>query len=178
MKPGTWMTSCPEALRIWEFEKKTVSWDSSLEIGRRLWSPRGKTCWGLRNVPRVCWRNWVSLSLLMSKNLKSFVPEPISCFSDSYMHNERFRMLYISIWIFTLHVFISWSYFWTWLYVTLKIKELKTGYNEPWFLFMNFIMIFLSSRLWLKNTQTTSLQRVKTPSNEYPVYNTKQSDCA
>ena len=71
-------------------KKKTVSWDSSLEEGSRIFS------WGLRNVSRVCWRNY--LSLLMSKNLKlkkvnkSFVPEPISTvfgFLYAYEHYEH-----------------------------------------------------------------------------------------
>ena len=71
--------------------------------------------WGLRNVPRVCWRNCVSLSFLMSKNLKlkkvikSFVPELISCFSDSYMFMNILWTLC------TLLVYVSWSYFWTWI---------------------------------------------------------------
>ena len=52
------------------------------------------------------------VSLLMLKNLKlkkvnkSFVPEPILCFSDSYM-----RMNIMNV----LCMWISWSYFWTWI---------------------------------------------------------------
>ena len=93
MKPWTWIMSCPEALRILEFEKRTVSWDSSLEEGSRfLVSPRrdllestkcaahGGVRWKSQHSKKVC----VSLSLLVSKNLKlkkvikSFVPEPMS----------------------------------------------------------------------------------------------------
>ena len=36
MWPGTWMTSCLDALRIWGIWKKAVSWDSSLEEGSRF----------------------------------------------------------------------------------------------------------------------------------------------
>ena len=116
------MTSCPEALRILGIWKKAVSWDSDQGEARRLcvlqvpclgwvsWSwdlsleegsrylvlPRWDQ-WGLRNVPCVCW--WNCLSLLMSnylklkKVIKSLVPEPISCFSDSY---TRMNIMYIS----------------------------------------------------------------------------------
>ena len=34
----------------------------------------------------------MSENLKLKKVNKSFVPEPISCFSDSYMHNEGFYM--------------------------------------------------------------------------------------
>ena len=77
------MASCLEALRIWEFEKKTVSRDSSLEeVSRFLGSTkcvaRGGVWWKSQHRKKLC------LSLLMSKNLKlkkvikSYVPEPIS----------------------------------------------------------------------------------------------------
>ena len=36
---------------------------------------------------------------------------------------------------------------------------------------------FLPNRLGLLNTPTASLQRGKIPPNEFPVYDTKQSDC-
>ena len=110
MGPGMWMTSCQEALRIWGIWKKSVSWDSSLEEGSRfLVSPRrdqlGSTKCAARGGLR--WKSQHSkklyFSLLMLKNLKlkkvikSFVPEPISCFSDSYMFMnicERFPYRY------------------------------------------------------------------------------------
>ena len=78
------MTSCPEATS-WGFgdlKKKAVSWDSSLE--EEGWF-LGSTKCAARLLEKLC------LSILMSKNVKlkkvnkSFVPEPISCFSDSYM---------------------------------------------------------------------------------------------
>ena len=87
------MTSCPEAPKILEFEKKKkrVSWDSSLEEGSRfLISPRRDQLGFTKCVARggVRWksqhRKKSCFSFLMSKNLKlkkvnkSFVPEPIS----------------------------------------------------------------------------------------------------
>ena len=134
MRPGTWLTSCPEALRIWEFEKKKtvswdlkserVSWDSSLEESSRfLVSPRrdhlGSTKCAARLLKKLCvcvclsLSLSLSLSLLMSKNLKlkkvvkSFVPEPISCFSFSY---TRMNILW-TLWTFSVSV-------WTYIYFT------------------------------------------------------------
>ena len=67
---------------------------SELRLKLRTWelifgARRGKTSWGLRNVPHVVGSDWkvsierkLCLSLLISKNLilkkvnKSFVPEP------------------------------------------------------------------------------------------------------
>ena len=117
-----------DGLRILEFEKKTVSWDSTLEEGS--WfsgARRGRTSSLQRGAARgsVRWksqhRKKLCLSLLMSKNLKlrkvikSFVPElkkrvvSVSCFSDSYM-----RMNIMNV----LCMWISWSYFWTWVCYT------------------------------------------------------------
>ena len=83
----------------------------------------GETSWGLWNVPRVVEsdgkvsieRNFVSLSscwetFKLKKVDKRFVPEPISYFLDSYM----FMNILWTLCLF--HVFISWSYFWTWIY--------------------------------------------------------------
>ena len=97
MGPGTWMTSSLEALKILEFEKKTVSWDlnsereswdSCLEEGSWfLVSPRRDQLESMKCA--TCLLKKLCLSLLMLKNLKlkkankSFVPEPILCFSDS-----------------------------------------------------------------------------------------------
>ena len=117
MGSRTRMTSCPEAgLRILRFEKKQELRfklrTSKLIFGAR----RGETSWGLRSVPHVVGSDGkvsikLCLSLLMSKNLKlkmvikSFVPEPISSvFGFRYSMN-----------ICLFHVFISWSYFWTWI---------------------------------------------------------------
>ena len=57
--------------------------------------------------------NWVSLSscrkiLKLKKVNKSFVPEPISCFSDSYMRYEYLWTFSVSVWIFRFHVLIIW----------------------------------------------------------------------
>ena len=101
---GTWMTSCPEATRwgFWDL-KKAVSWYSSLEEGRRfLVSPRGDQLGSTESAARLLKK--LCLSLLMSKNLKlkkvikSFVPEPISCFSDSYVY-EHLWTFSVSVWI-------------------------------------------------------------------------------
>ena len=51
MWPGTWMTSCPEALRILEFEKKHNK--LRFELGQResIFGARwGETSWGLRDA--------------------------------------------------------------------------------------------------------------------------------
>ena len=78
--------------RILEFEKN--SWDSSLEEGSRF---LGSTKCAARFLKKLC------LSLLISKNLKlkkvnkSFVPEPISCFSDSYMRMNIMNILWTDV---------------------------------------------------------------------------------
>ena len=69
----------------------------------------GGVRWKSQHRKKLC------LSLLMSKNLKlkkvikSFVPEPISCISDS---------------LCLFHVFVSWSYFRMWTYVGMRHPEL------------------------------------------------------
>ena len=75
-------------------------------------SPRqdqlGSTKCALRLLKKLC------LSLLMSKNLKlkkvikSFVPKPILCFSDS---------------LCLFHIFISWSYIFEPVYITFTRKS-------------------------------------------------------
>ena len=95
------MTSCLEALRILEFGKKLVE----IRVSRKV-----VDFW----VYKMCCvfvEEIVSLSLLMSKNLKlkkvnkSFVPEPISCFSDSYMCYELCeRFLYPYEYAYFMHV--------------------------------------------------------------------------
>ena len=103
--PGT-----AEDFGIW---KKAVSRDSCREEGRR-YRPVGVYEMCCAFVEEI-----VSLSLLMSKNLKlkkvnkSFVPEPVSCFSDSYM-----RMNIMNV----LCMWISWSYFW-WTYLYYKTSS-------------------------------------------------------
>ena len=86
----------------WDLNSERESWDSILEEGRWFlvsprWDQLGSTKCAVCLLKKLC------LSLLMSKNLKlkkinkSFVPEPILCFSDSYMRMnicERFLYLY------------------------------------------------------------------------------------
>ena len=106
-----------DELRMMGFEKKQ-SWDSSLEEGSRfLVSPRrhqlGSTKCAARFLNKLC------LSLLpkkkKKKNLKlknvykSFVPEPISCFSDFYMRIWTF------VNVFRICMNISISHTHTWL---------------------------------------------------------------
>ena len=79
-----------------------------------FWSRRGETSRGLRNVPHVVdldgkvsiERNCVCLSLpscrktfKLKKVNKSFVPEPISCFSDSYMFMNIMNILWTYVYI-------------------------------------------------------------------------------
>ena len=133
------MLPCPEALRILGIWKKTpVSWDSDLGEAKRLCglrTPRVGWGWdstldeasrfselakarpvGVYEMCHAFVEEIVCLSLLMLKNLKlkkvikSFVPEPISCFSDSY---TRLNIMYISrILVVFLYIFgpmnISW----------------------------------------------------------------------
>ena len=116
------MTSCPEAMDwgFWNL-KKRVSWDSTLEVRLLIFgacqgqtsSLRQGAAWG-----GVWWKSQhkkklrLSLSLLMSKTLKlkkvnkSFVPEPISCFSDSYMFMNICEHFPVSVWICLFPVFI------------------------------------------------------------------------
>ena len=133
MRSGTWMTSCPEALRILEFEKNR-SWDSSLEEGSRfLVSLRqdqlGSTKCAARLLKKLC------LSLLMSKNLKlkkvikRFVPEP----KESRQVYRVFRDS-----LCTFHIFISWSISWTYIsytYIIINVDvctlTIFTVYRKP-----------------------------------------------
>ena len=95
-------------LRILEFEKKKPS-ELRFGLGRSksiFGTHRGQTS-SLRQRQHVVGsdgkvsieRNCVSLSLLMSKNLKlkkvikSFIPEPISCISGSPMYISRIHIL-------------------------------------------------------------------------------------
>ena len=109
--PGTWMTSCPEAEDYgiwkktvsWDLNSERVSWDSSLEEGSRfLVSPRRDQLGSTKHAARLLKK--LHLSLLMSKNLKlkkvikSFVPEPFSCFSDFYVY-EHLWTFSVSVWI-------------------------------------------------------------------------------
>ena len=84
-----------EYFGIWK--KKTGSWFLDLDEASRfseLAEARPVVCGGVPHVVGIRWksqhRKKLCLSLLMSKNLKpkkvkkSFVPEPISCFSDFY----------------------------------------------------------------------------------------------
>ena len=111
------MTSCPEELRIWGFEKK-----QRVEIRAQrkvvdFWSRLGETCWDLRNVPHVVGsdgkisieRNCVSLfscrkTFKLKKVNKSFVPEPISSvFEFLYVYEQSMN-------ICTFHVFVDYGY--------------------------------------------------------------------
>ena len=95
-----------------------------------FWSRLGETSWGLRNVLCVCWVSeyraddaWIvrnCISLLTSKNLKLKKGKKVSClnqfrmFSDSYVY-EHLWTFSVSVWICLFHIFISWSYFWTYI---------------------------------------------------------------
>ena len=134
MRPEMWMTSCLEALRILEFEKKKESWDLGLDKAswfselaevRPVGSTKCATCggvkWKSQHSKKLC------LSLLMSKNLKlkkvikSLIPEPIACFSDSYMHMNimniicvwTLRMLYVYVhYERCMYMYISCTHIW------------------------------------------------------------------
>ena len=146
MGQGMWMTSCPEAMGwgFWDL-KKTVSWDLDLDEASWFFGPGwGRSSYELRGVHTRWLSQWVEnwqctnsqhskklcLSLLMSENLKlkkgnkSFIPEPEESrqvfwvFSDSYMHNECFRMFYISICIcsWTIWTFYACEYIYIYIY--------------------------------------------------------------
>ena len=125
--------------------KWVESWDSTLEEGRRFSEvakarPVGvyemchalieSVSWELKMNEQSAEKEIVSLSLVMSKNLKltkvikSFVPEPkkkkkresssvLSVFGFLYMFMNICERFSVSIWKCLFHVFISWSYFWT-----------------------------------------------------------------
>ena len=112
-----------DGLRILEFEKKSELRFKLRMRELRFGLGRSKSIFGARRGQTSSLRrgahvvdsdgkvrierNCVCLSLLMLKNLKlkkvnkSFVPEPISCFSDS---------------LCLFHVYVSWLYFWMWIY--------------------------------------------------------------
>ena len=107
----------------WDLNSEWACWDSSLEEGSRfLVSPRrdqlGSTKCAARLLKKFC------LSLLMSKNLtlkkvnKSFVPEPISYFSDFYMGMNICERFHIRMNMSTSRLRILVVYFWTWIYNT------------------------------------------------------------
>ena len=141
--PGTWMTSCPEAMG-WGFGNLKKK-NSSLRFdarGRKLifGARRGQTCslrrgaacggvrWKSQHSKKLC------LSLLMSKNfklkkiIKSFIPEPkkrvvsISCFSDSYVY-EHLWTFSVTVWICQFHGFVSWSYIFGREYITHAVSK-------------------------------------------------------
>ena len=115
------MKSCPEALRILEFE---LSWDLNSKRGSwfsELAEARPVVCGGGAARSGVRWkiqhRRKLCLSLLMSKNLKlkkvikSFVPELISCFSDSYRRmNICERFMHVNFLVVFLDLNVTWYY--------------------------------------------------------------------
>ena len=124
-----------EDLGIW---KKVVSWDSTQEEGSRfLVRPVGVyemccTWWGSDGKVSLE-RKFVSLSLLMSKNLKlkkvikSLVPEPISCFSDSHMFMnicERFPYPYDFTYSYLDRIFLH-----LWYYIYFLVPEAKAYWS-------------------------------------------------
>ena len=156
------MTSCPEALKILEFEKKNSwdlnsereSWDLGLDEASRfseLAEARPVVCGGGAARGGLRWksrhRNKLCLSLLMSKNhrlkkvIKSFVPEPkkrvvsVSCFSDSYVF-EHLWTFSVSVWICLFHVIVSWSYIFGRGYATgaslLNTQHYKVRIKSKW----------------------------------------------
>ena len=75
---------------------------------------RGAACGGVRWKSQR--RKKMDLSFLMSKNLKlkrvikSFIPEPISCFSDSYMRYEHCeRFMHVNIMVVFLDLYITFA---------------------------------------------------------------------
>ena len=120
------MTSCPKAIGwgFWNL-KKRVSWDSTLEEGRQFselaevrpvwvygmparWLSQWVESWWCTNSQhskKLCISS-CRKTLNSKKLIKSFVPEPISCFSDSDI-----RMNIMNV----LCMWISWSYFWTYI---------------------------------------------------------------
>ena len=123
-----------DGLRILEFEKKTVSWDSSLEeeswfsgacrdqtSSLRRGAARGGIRWKKQHKMKLC------LSLLVSKNLKlkkvnkSFVPEPKE--SRQVFRVFRIRIClrtFVNVFRISMNMFISRVrilvvYFWTYM---------------------------------------------------------------
>ena len=107
-----------EDFGIW---KKQFSWDLCLDEESRfseLAEARPVVCGGGASrggvqTEKSARKEIVSLSLLMSKNLKlkkvikSFVPEPISCFSNSYMFMNIVNVFRIGMNTCTFHILIS-----------------------------------------------------------------------
>ena len=140
----------------WDLNSERVSWDLGLNEASRfseLAAARPVVCSGGTARGGVRWksqhRKKLCLSLLMSKNLKlkkvnkSFVPKPISCFSDSYM-----RMNIMNV----LCMWISWSYFWTWICYkkAIKIKKcndilVKSNNNNDWRCFIIHQLLAMGS---------------------------------
>ena len=152
MRPGTWMTSCPEAMGwgFWNLKKK--QW-VEIRCKRKevhfpeLTEVEPVVCGG---VPHVVGsdgkvsilRNCASLSssrkTLNSKKVnKSFVPGPkkrvvsVSCFSDSYVY-EHLWMFSVSVWICLVHVFVSWSYIFGPIYYRHGIRTEQTPSDKVW----------------------------------------------
>ena len=127
---GMWMMSCPEEMG-WGFrdlKKKTVSW--VLDLDGVSWFSEiaeAKPVW-VYGMPARWLSQWVErwqctnsqhskklfFSLPISENLKlkkvnkSFVPEPISCFSDSYAY--AYKHYEHSMNLRTFHVFVDYDY--------------------------------------------------------------------
>ena len=133
----------------WDLNSERDSWDSSLEEGRRFFV-------GVYEMCRAFVEEIVSLSLLMSKNLKlkmvikSFVPEPISSVFGFLYAYEHLWTFSVSVWICLFHVFGSWSYIFGRGYVTLrpfckarnsskKVKTLVNLNNDMVFHWLNYL---------------------------------------
>ena len=114
------------------FEKKAVSWDSSLEERSRfseLAEARPVVCGGGAARGGVRWKNQhrkkLCLSLLMSKKLKlkkvnkSFVPKPISCVF-------RIPICEWTLWTFYACVYLG-RMFWTWTWMCYIWTEFDHG---------------------------------------------------
>ena len=135
-----WMTSWLEAMG-WGFWNLKKNSELRFRLGQSksiFGARRGQTS-SLWRVPHVVdsdgkvrrERNCVSLSLLMSKNLKlkkvnkSFAPEPKKsrkCF-DCFRIPIRVWTCYSMNIMNVLCMWISWSYFWTWIYyIRLYLK--------------------------------------------------------
>ena len=116
-----WMTSCPEAMGwgFWDLKKKKVSWDSTLEEGRRflIWARPDQ--FGSTGCPRVGWVSELRtddgqtvsierlcLSLLMSENLKlKKVKKKVS-----YLKLKSVSCFRIPIRVYTLWTFYACEY--------------------------------------------------------------------
>ena len=102
----------------WDLNSERNSWDSSLKEGSRfLVSPKrdpfGSTKSAARLLKKLCLSLFMSINLKLKKVNKSFVPEPILCFSDSYMFINIMKILCL------FHEFVSWSYIFGCRYITV-----------------------------------------------------------